>query len=143
MKNKIMTVLSGVVILAAGCSRQSKSDLADLQGTWKGRQIYANPNIPEHSCSLVISGNNYEFQDEADTNAWNKGTFTLREDATPRQYIAVIGECRVPQFTGKTIVAIYRLENGTLKMTSSPPGKTEAPVAFDMRGTARMEYKRN
>jgi uncharacterized protein (TIGR03067 family) len=139
MKYKIMAILSGAVILIAGCSRQQKSDVTALQGTWSGPQL----NIkPEHQCSLIISGNNYEFQDDADTNAWNKGTFNLREDTTPRQYIAVIGDCHLPQFVGKSIVAIYQLENDTLKITWNAPGKTAPPAAFDARGVARMELKR-
>jgi uncharacterized protein (TIGR03067 family) len=142
MKNKIMTVLCGAAILMTGCSRQQKSDTVTLQGTWNGPQIHANPKVPEHPCSLVISGGNYEFEDELDTNAWNKGTFTLREDTNPRQFIAVIGECHVPPLVGKTVMAIYRLEGDTLTMTWSAPGKTEAPAAFDARGAARMEFKR-
>jgi uncharacterized protein (TIGR03067 family) len=139
MKKTIMAVLAGAAILTAGCTQHQKSDTATLQGTWNGRQIN---NTPEHQCSFIISGNNYEFQDEADTNAWNKGTFTLREDTDPRQYIAVVSECHLPQFEGKTIMAIYRLENDTLTMTWSAPGKTEAPAAFDAHHTAQMEFKR-
>jgi uncharacterized protein (TIGR03067 family) len=143
MKNKTMAVLTGAAILVAGCSRQAKSDLTALQGTWNGRQTHANPNVPDHQCSLVISGNNYEFHDEADTNAWNKGTFTLKEDTNPRQFIAVVGDCPFPKFVGKTSLAIYKLEDGTLTLTSSPPGKSEAPSTFDARGAAHMEFKRN
>jgi len=150
---KIKTAIAAgmMLLLAAGTtvifadeieSAGQKSDLAALQGTWNGRQFYLNPNIPEHRCSLVISGNSYEFQDEADTNAWNKGTFTLREDTNPRQYIAVVGECHLPQFIGKPVMAIYRFENDKLIMTWSAPGKTNAPSAFDVRGAAHMEFKR-
>ena len=134
-----MAALSGMAILAAGCSAHQKSDSDNLQGTWNGRQT--NPNL-EHQCSLVITGNNYEFQDEADTNAWNKGTFTLREDTNPRQLIAVVGDCHLPQFIGKTVMAIYRVEGDTLLMTWNAPGKAEAPSAFDARGAAHTEFKR-
>ena len=139
MKNKIMAVLAGAAILTAGCAQHQKPDATTLQGTWNGRQLN---NTSDHQCSLIISGNNYEFQDEADSNSWNKGTFTLREDTNPRQYIAVVSECHVPQFEGKTVMAIYRLENDTLTMASSAPGKSEAPAAFDARGVAQMEFKR-
>jgi uncharacterized protein (TIGR03067 family) len=137
MMNKIMIVLAGVAILIAGCSQHQKSDQATLQGTWSGRQIRI-----EHPCSLIISGTNYEFRDEADTNAWNKGTFTLREDTNPRQYIAVISECNFPKFVGKTVMAIYQLEGDTLTMTWNAPGNPAAPSAFDARGAACMELKR-
>jgi uncharacterized protein (TIGR03067 family) len=140
MKNKIMVIVSGVAILIVGCSTLQKSDVATLQGTWKGRVIQDNP---QHQCSLVISGKNYEFRDIADTNIWYRGTFTLREDTTPRQYIAVISECSFPQYVGKTGMAIYRFENGTLTIAGNEPGNTAAPSAFDAPDAARMELKRN
>ena len=143
MKNTIIALFTGAAILIAGCSRQPKSDLTALQGTWNGRQIHANPKIPDHPCALVISGNSYEFKDDADTNAWNKGNFTLREDTDPRQFIAVVGEAHLAPFVGATVMAIYRVENDTLLVTWNAPGKADAPSAFDARGAARTEFKRN
>src|ERR1019366_3620072 len=139
MKNKMLVVLSGAAILIAGCSTLQKSDVAALQGTWTGRVIQGNP---EHQCSLVISERNYEFRDNVDTNVWYKGTFTLREDTTPRQYIAVVSECPFPQYVGKTSMAIYRLESGTLTIAGNEPGITAAPSAFDAPDAVRMELKR-
>ena len=135
----MMVVLSGAAILIAGCSTLQKSDVAVLQGTWKGRVIQGNP---EHQCSLVILKRSYEFRDEADTNVWYKGTFALREDITPRQYIALISECPFPKYVGKTSMAIYRLESGTLTIAVSEPGNATAPSAFDAFDAARMELQR-
>jgi uncharacterized protein (TIGR03067 family) len=78
----------------------------------------------------------------ADTNAWNKGAFALREDTNPRQCILSISECHVPKYVGNTVMAIYQLESGTLTMTWNAPGNAVAPSAFDARGAARMELKR-
>ena len=139
MKNMLLVVLCGAAALAAGAATLDKSDAATLQGTWKGRVMQGTP---EHACSLVISGKNYEFRDHADTNVWYKGTFSLREDTSPRQYIAVISECPFPQFVGKTSMAIYRIEGGTLTITGNEPGISTAPPAFDTPGAARMELKR-
>jgi uncharacterized protein (TIGR03067 family) len=139
MKNKIMVVLSGAAILIAGCATLEKSDVAALQGTWKGKVIQGNP---EHPCSLVISGKSYEFRDDADTNVWYKGTFTLRENTTPRQYIALVSECPFPQYVGKTSMAIYRLERGTLTIAGNEPGIAAAPPALDAPDSVRMELKR-
>jgi len=140
MKHNIRVIVSGVALLLAGCSPLPKPDVATLQGTWQGRVLQGNP---QHPCSLVISGKNYEFRDIADTNVWYKGTFTLREDTTPRQYIAVIGECPFPQYVGKASMAIYRLESDTLTITGNEPGNPAAPSAFDAPQAARMELKRN
>lgn len=137
MNNKIIAVLSAAGLLLAGCSHHQKSDLATLQGTWSGRQA-----LVDHQCSLVISGNNYEMQDASDTNAWNKGTFTLRQDTDPRQFVFVIADCHVPKFLGATIMAIYRLEGDTLTVSWNAPGNPAAPSAFDAPHAARMELKR-
>jgi hypothetical protein len=66
MKNIITAVLLGATLFVDGCSQHQKSDADTLQGTWKGKQIRI-----EHQCSLIISGKNYDFQDDADTNAWD------------------------------------------------------------------------
>jgi len=113
--------------------------MALLQGTWDGLVLQGDPT---HRCSFVISGSNYEFRDKTNTNVWYRGTFSLREDTTPRQYIAVISECPFPQYVGKTSMAMYRLEGGTLTITGNEPGNPAAPSAFDAPGAARMELKR-
>ena len=123
MKNTVLLVLCGAGILMTGCSTMKKSDVTALQGRWQGRVIQGNP---EHHCSLVISGKNYEFRDETDTNVWYKGTFSLREDTTPRQYVAVVNECPFPQYVGKTSMAIYRLEKATLTIAGNEPGNPAA-----------------
>jgi len=137
MKHTIMSVLFGAGLLASGCSPHQKSDSVTLQGTWSGRQLRI-----EHPCSLIISGQNYEFQDDSDNNAWNKGTFTLREDTTPRQCVLTINDCHLPQLVGQTVMAIYKLDGDTLTMTWNAPGKPAAPTAFDAHGAACMELKR-
>jgi uncharacterized protein (TIGR03067 family) len=140
MKKTAMVALCGAAILIAGCSTPQKSDVATLQGKWMGRVIQSNP---EHLCSFIISGTNYDFRDETDTNVWYRGTFSLREDTAPRQFVGAISECPFPQYVGKTSLAIYRLENGTLTITGNEPGNPAAPSAFDYPDAARIELKRN
>jgi uncharacterized protein (TIGR03067 family) len=139
MKNSVLAGLCGVAILMAGCSTPQRSDVDTLQGAWVGRITQGNP---EHQCSFVISGTNYEFHDVSDASVWYKGTFTLREDTTPRQYVAFISECPFPKYVGKTSMAIYRLESGTLTITGNGPGNPSVPLAFDTTDAARMELKR-
>jgi uncharacterized protein (TIGR03067 family) len=139
MKNIALVALGGAAILLAGCSSLPKSDVTALQGTWNGRITQGNP---EHQCSFVISGRNFEFRDDTDTNVWYKGAFSLREDTAPPQFIASIRECPFPQYVGKTSIAIYRIKDGTLTITGNEPGNPAAPLAFDSPETARMELKR-
>jgi uncharacterized protein (TIGR03067 family) len=139
MKNLLLVLQCGAAILAAGCSTFRESDLAQLQGKWEGQVLQGDP---KHQCSFVISGNNFEFRDETETNVWYKGTFALREDTIPRQYIAKISECPFPEYIGKTSMAIYRVENATFTIAGSEPGKPDAPLAFDAPDAARMELKK-
>ena len=160
MKNFVVAVLCSTIVLAAGCSsprtsdraekvdkpnqaqkaeEPKQSDLAALQGSWKGRTVR---DSPEHECSFVISGKNFEFYDNTETNLWYKGTFTLREDTQPRQYIAVIGDCPFPQYAGKTSLAIYKIESDTLTITANEPGNPAVPYAFDAADTACIEVKK-
>ena len=145
-KAKTAILASMAIFLAAGTATvtikeinaaHQKADVAALQGTWNGLQVHFN-----HRCSLIVSGNNYEFQDDADANAWNRGTFTLRDDTYPQQCILTIDECHIPEYVGKTVVAIFRLESGKLTLTWNAPGNSAAPAAFDARGAACMELKR-
>ena len=145
MKNTLLIILFAAAILVSGCStpRKSdsashlqKSDLPSLQGAWKGRVIQGDQ---VHPCSFGVSGSNFEFRDDAETDVWYKGTFSLREDTTPRHYIAVINDCPFPQYVGKTGTAIYRIENGTLTITANEPGNPAVPAAFDAPDAARLE----
>ena len=137
MKNTLLIVLFGAAIL--GCSTLPKSDLSALQETWKGRVIQGDP---AHPCTFVISANNFDFRDDAETNVWYKGTFSLRENTSPKQYIAVISDCPFPQYIGKTGTAIYRIENGILTITANEPGNPAVPYAFDAADTACIEVKK-
>ena len=165
MKNIVFAGLCAAAIVAAGCSSPNKqataeksaamenvekassakaakaaqSDVAALQGTWKGRTVR---DEPQHECTFVISGKNFDFHDNTDANVWYKGTFTLKEDATPRQYIATIGDCPFPQYVGKTSMAIYKINGDTLTITANEPGNPTVPDAFDTADTACIEVKK-
>lgn len=139
MKNTLLIASFATVLLISGCTTLPKSDQAALQGAWKGRVIQDNP---AHPCTFVISGSTFEFHDNEDTNVWYKGTFSLREGKTPKQYLAVITDCPFPQYVGKTGTAIYRIENGMLTITANEPGNPAVPLTFDAPDAARMEVTR-
>jgi uncharacterized protein (TIGR03067 family) len=123
----------------AGDEQAAKSDETALQGTWKGRSVTDNP---EHQVTFVISGTHFEFRDETETNNWYKGTFTLKQDAAPRQFIATITECPFSQYVGKISMAIYKIEKGTLTITAHEPGKEGVPEDFDAENAACIEVKK-
>jgi len=76
------------------------------------------------------------------TNDWCKGTFTLREDANPKQLIGVFSECDDPQYVGKTLLAIYRIEANTLTLAGSAPGSAEAPASFEADGCRKLVLRK-
>ena len=133
-----MAVSCGVAILASGCSTLHKSDLSALQGTWKGHVINDQTDSP---CSFVISGNDFDFHDA--NNIWYKGSFSLREEMTPRQYIAVISACSFPQYVGKTGMAIYRIDGNALTLAGNEPGNPAAPATFTDPEAARLELTKS
>ena len=139
MKCRIPLTLLAAALLVAGCATVPRSDLSALQGTWQGPAKDANP---PQEVKMIISGNNYEFHSLADSNVWYKGTFTLREDTNPRQFIAVVKDCPFPQYVGKSAMAIYSIENGVLKLAGNEPGKTEAPASFDAPDSARVDLRK-
>lgn len=153
MKNIIFaTLCAGFILLvvtgssadkadsaAAGKARDektAKSDQTAIQGTWKGRSKRDNP---EHQVTFAVSGKHFDFHDETETNNWYKGTFTLKEDASPRQFIATITECPFPQYIGKTSKAIYKIDKDTLTITANEPGKEVIPKDFDDAEAACIE----
>ncbi len=128
MKNILMMLLlCSVGILNAVASTLPQTDVQALQGKWTGQEV--GSQVPGAS-SLVIDGTKLEFVG-ADTNEWYKATFTLRDDTTPKQFVAVITDCPVPQFIGKTSHAIYKIENGKFTLTGNEPGNPAVPGSFD------------
>jgi len=79
----------------------------------------------------------------ADTNEWYKGTFTLREDQNPKQLLGVIAACPAPNYIGKTVYAIYRIEAGTLTLAGNEPGNAEVPKSFDGPGSRKFVLKKS
>jgi uncharacterized protein (TIGR03067 family) len=122
-----------------GTGQKAKSDQAAMQGAWKGKSVRDNP---EHQVTFVVAGKNFDFHDDTETNNWYKGTFTLKEDSSPKQFIAKITECPFQQYVGKTSRAIYKIEDGTLTITANEPGKEEMPSDFDSAESACIEVKK-
>jgi uncharacterized protein (TIGR03067 family) len=131
MKNTLTMLFCGAAILASACSTLQQSDSATLQGTWKGRET-GGP--AEGWCHLTITGDTLDFRG-ADPNEWYKGSFTLREDTNPKRLIGVVTECPAPDYIGKSVHAIYRIEAETLTLAGNEPGNPEIPTEFNAPGS--------
>ena len=136
MKNLVIIVFACAAILASGCSSLHKSDLANLQGAWAGKEIGGKMS----DCHILVAGNNAEFR-SSDTNEWLKATFSLREDTNPRQIIFVTAESPYPPHIGITRYAIYRIEDDMVRLTANEPGVPNVPSAFDAPGARQFELK--
>jgi uncharacterized protein (TIGR03067 family) len=137
MKNTLLTMLS-VGILASGCSKAHKPDSVALQGTWSGQE--AGARTPGSS-SLLLDGTKCEFHG-ADPQEWYKATYSIREDTTPKQLEAVITECPFPQYVGKTVHGIYKIEDGKFTFTANEPGNPAAPASFDAQAARKFVLTR-
>src|SRR5580698_7103242 len=101
-----------VLLVATGHSAEDKdkSDSTALQGNWKGHEIGDAAN---NACSLIITGKNIDYKG-TDTNDWAKGTFTMKEDATPLQVDITITGSPDSDTVGKICHVIYEIKDGTL-----------------------------
>jgi uncharacterized protein (TIGR03067 family) len=150
--------VSFALIFAAGCSTPKRSnsdappptsqttvaprtespDATELEGVWKGVEITKDNEGP---ASLTFSGQTLDYHGHEDGD-WLKGTFTLREDTTPRQFIGVITACDNPDAIGKKCYAIYKIEDGALTVSGAAPGESDFPSAFDATGAREFVFKR-
>jgi uncharacterized protein (TIGR03067 family) len=155
----IPMALSAAVIVAAGCSAPSPSAAlpaaptpsltasqtkashragsTEIEGAWNGVEITHDNEGP---VTLTISDQTLEFHGHEDGD-WVKGTFTLRDDVTPKQLIGVITGCPDPDGIGKKCYAIYKIADGTLTITGSAPGEENFPASFDVQGSREFVFK--
>jgi uncharacterized protein (TIGR03067 family) len=138
LKTTLTTVFCTVVILASGCSKSPKPDSLALQGTWSGLQV-GHEQLGSHS--LVLNGTMFEYHGPRPDD-WERATFSLRDDTTPKQLDAVVTDCPAPSYVGKTIHMIYKLEDGKLTLAASKPGNLEAPAGFDTAGARIFVFTR-
>ena len=121
--------------LLAGCTanRPTASALQPLQGTWEGFRAH---NEHQGKITLTITGNSLHFH--RGTNYWFETTFTLPAGTNPQQLHATIKRCGPPPtgFTpqcwwwdtiGKVVVAIVKIEDGTLTLAGIHDRRNQEP----------------
>jgi uncharacterized protein (TIGR03067 family) len=126
-----------MLAVAAGCSTLRMSDSAILQGTWQASEIGGKREV----CRIVISGDTAEFRG-ADANEWFKATFTVRPNTNPRQVVFVTTASPYPPDIGSTRYAIYRVEDGMIRLTATEPGNAHMPSDFSTPDTRQFELRK-
>ena len=99
-------------------------ELKRLQGYWVGVGSESNT-------SITITGHSFHYHSR--TDFWFKTTFTLPAGTDPQQLRATIKDCSPPKDPiGKVVVAIYKIEDGTLTLANLQSG--EPPKRLEDEG---------
>jgi uncharacterized protein (TIGR03067 family) len=116
-------------------------ELQPLQGTWEGVMVgQENANI-----TITITSNSLHFY--RDTNFWFATTFTQPAGTDPKQLHATIKDCAQGQESsvGQVVVAIYKIEDGTLTLVALGGDDEERPKSFEAtqdKGLSRYELRK-
>ncbi len=134
--------------LQAGCKTNPPiaAELQPLQGTWEG--VALNKKTPEGSfvksadtITITITGNSFHFY--RDTNFWFETTIALPAGTDPQQLHATIKDNAPSQGSNaicKVVVALLKVEGGTLTLAASSNGET--PISFEDENVTRYELKK-
>src|SRR5258708_11490180 len=132
--------------LFTGCPSKPTSiaaELQPLQGTWKGVVV---GDKSDDKITITTTGNSFHFH--RDTNVWFETTITLPAGTDPQQLRATIKGCAQAQgdnSIGKAVVAIFKIEDGTLTLVARGDGAEETPKSFEAtedKGLTRYELRK-
>jgi len=126
--------------LQAGCTTHPPiaSELQRLQGTWEGVMVGQEK---DGKITITITGNSLHFH--RDTNFWFETTFTLPAGTDPKQLHATIKDCAGKDSIGKVVLAIFKIEDGTLTLAGirTPDSAPEPPITFDSKETMSGRFE--
>jgi uncharacterized protein (TIGR03067 family) len=112
------------------------AELQPLQGTWEGVELGHESN---GKITITISGNSLHFR--RGTNDWYETTLTLPAGTDPKQLRATIKRCSYPDHVGKVVVALFKIEDGTLTLAADS-GSSKPPKSFEDEEAARYEFRK-
>src|ERR1051325_9470688 len=118
----VLSLLMPCVLLGlqTGCTthQPTAAQLQQLQGTWE--EVKAGEKV-----TVTITGNSLHFY--RDSNFWFETSFTLPAGADPQQLHATIKNSSPPEDSkGKVVVAIFKIEDGTLTLAAEPQNGSKA-----------------
>jgi len=114
-----------------------KGNATRLEGKWSGVEITHDNEGP---VTLTFTGDTMEYHGH-ESSDWVKGTFSVRENTNPKQFIGIITGAESPDAIGKKVYAIYKIDDGTLTISGSSPGESDFPAEFDSEGTREFVLK--
>jgi len=88
--------------------------------------------------TVTITSNSLHFH--RDTNFWFETTFTQPVGTEPKQLHTTIKDCAAGQESsvGQVVVAIYKIEDGTLTLVPLGDGDEERPKSFEAAEDKRL-----
>jgi uncharacterized protein (TIGR03067 family) len=124
------------------------AELQRLQGTWEGvalsKETAGGPFVKSAgTITITVTGNSFHFH--RDTNFWFETTITLSAGTDPQQLRATIKANAASQGTnaiGKVVVAIFKIEDGTLTLAARGDGSEETPISFEDGKVTRYELRK-
>jgi uncharacterized protein (TIGR03067 family) len=124
---QLTTKAKGVV------NQPTTAELQLLQGTWEGTWEEAGvgdqpPVKSPEKITITITGNSLHYH--RNTNFWFKTTFTLPAGTDPKQLHATIKDSGGKDSIGQVVVAIFKIEDGTLTLATDN-GAGEALKVFE------------
>ena|SRR5258708_976306 len=146
-----LTVVSLLMpcLLLAGCKTTppAAAELQRLQGTWEGvalgKETPDGPFVKSATVTITITGNSFHFH--RDTNFWFETTIALPAGTDPQQLHATIKDNAPSQGSnaiGKVVVAIFKIEGGTLTLAARGDGSDETPISFEDNNVTRYELRK-
>jgi uncharacterized protein (TIGR03067 family) len=123
-------------------NQRTAAQLQLLQGTWEGAVVGDSSYA---TITITITGNSLHFR--RDSNFWFETTITLPEGTDPKQLHATIKGCPPSQASsiGKVVVAIFKIEDGTLTLATTGDGPEEDTPTFGPtadRGLTRYQLRK-
>jgi uncharacterized protein (TIGR03067 family) len=137
----------GLAALSTGCSSKPTASAAEpgtltpiaaelkpLQGSWEGDGAGGK-------CSITITGNSLHYRNRS---SFYKTTFTLPSGTHPRQLHATIKEVSPPSSgaIGTVVLAIFKIEDGTLTLATRGGGADDIPTSFDDEKDSRYKLRK-
>jgi uncharacterized protein (TIGR03067 family) len=122
--------------------KRTAAELKRLQGTWEGVVVGDKSG---DKITITITGNSFHFH--RDKDFWFETTITLPAGTDPQQLRATIKGCAPGQENsiGKVVVAIFKIEDGTLTLAARGDGAEETPKRFEAtedKGLTRYELRK-
>ena len=144
----LVSLVLSLILIADGAEASPRApkgtaaELKRLQGTWEGVVVGDKSG---QKITITITGNSLHFH--RDTNFWFETTFTQPVGTDPKQLHATIknGAPGQESSVGKVVVAIYKIENGTLTLVALGGGDEETPKSFEAaedKGLSRYELRK-